>query len=242
MGRDTARRCNVLKLGMECVAKVTEQIREFPKVKGVVVQLTVDESIRPVQQPLRRVPVAMEEKVEQKLKEAVQRDIIEPVVGPSEWISPVVLVLKESGEIRLCIDMRRANQAIRRENFPLPVFENFMTKLEGARFFSRLDLKDAYHQIELHDNSRYITTFVTHKGLFRYKRLLFGVNSAPEIFQRVFEGILAPCKNCLNYLDDIIIFGKNETEHEECLNIVLKTLNQYDVVLNEAKCIYRQTH
>ena len=66
---------------MECVAKVTEQIREFPKVKGVVVQLTVDQSIRPVQQPR---PVAMEEKVEQKLEEAVQRDIIEPVVGPSE--------------------------------------------------------------------------------------------------------------------------------------------------------------
>ena len=78
--------------------------------------------------------------------------------------------------------MRRANKAILSENQPLPTFDLFMTKFRGANFFTRLDLRNAYHQLELHESSREITTFITQKGLFRYKRLIFGVNSAPEIF------------------------------------------------------------
>ena len=70
---------------------------------------------------------------------------------------------------------------------------------------------------------------------------MFGVNSAPEIFQRVFESILAPCKNCLNYLDDIIVFGENESQHNEQLEIVLKTLKDYNVTLNQAKCVFKTT-
>ncbi|XP_055914211.1 uncharacterized protein K02A2.6-like [Eupeodes corollae] len=110
--------------------------------------------------------------------------------------------------------MRRANAAILRENYPLPTFDTLMTKLKGAQFLSRLDLKNAYHQLELTEDSREITTFITHKGLFRYKRLLFGVNSAPEIFQKTMENILAPCQNAMNYLDDIIVFGLSEEEHD----------------------------
>ena len=217
----------MLKLGLEPVRQIQQTRCEFGKIKDIVVQLSIDKSIKPIQQPLRRIPIALEVKVEEKLKEALDLGIIEEVVGPSSWISPVVIVFKENGDLRLCIDMRRANQAIRRENFPLPIFENFMTKLRGAKYFSRLDLCNAYHQLELHSDSREITTFITHKGLYRYKRLLFGVNSAPEIFQRVFEGLLSPCKNCLNYL--------------EALDGVLKKLKEHNVVLNEKKCVYKVT-
>lgn len=100
-------------------------------------------------------------------------------------------MFKGNGDIRLCIDMRRANAAILRENYPLPTFYSFMTKLQRAKYFSRLDLKNAYHQLELDEESREITTFITSKGLYRYKRILFGVNSAPEIFQKTMESILA---------------------------------------------------
>lgn len=154
---------------------------------------------------MRIVPVSVEKLVEQKLKEALQTDIIEKVTQPSSWISPIVIIFKPNNDIRICIDMRQANKVILRENYPLPTFDSFMTKLRNAKYFSRLDLTNAYHQIELHEDSRFITTFITHRGMFRYKRLLFGVNSAPKIFQRIFEGILSPCKNCLNYIDDIIV-------------------------------------
>lgn len=237
LGRDTAIKLGVLKLGLE-VNKI-EAINPFPKIKNLRVKLAIDNTVKPIQQPMRRIPVALEQKLEDKLKEALAQDIIEPVVGPSSWISPIVIVFKRDGGMRLCIDMRCANKAILRENFPLPTFESFMTKLKGARFFSRLDLKNAYHQLELDESSRSITTFITPKGLFRYKRLLFGVNSAPEIFQRTLEGLLSSCSNCLNYIDDVIIYGKSEDEHDMAVKKVLETFKLNNVTLNADKCTWK---
>ncbi|XP_046865628.1 uncharacterized protein LOC124459893 [Drosophila willistoni] len=219
LGRDAAVQLNVLRFGLG-VNRV-DSCAHFPKWKASPVRLAIDHNVRPVQQPMRRFPTALEDQIAERVSQAVQQDIIEPVHGPSSWISPVVIAYKGSGEIRLCLDMRRANLAILRENYPLPTFDMFMTKLRDARCFSRLDLKNAYHQLELDESSRQITTFITHKGLFRYKRLFFGVNSAPEIFQRRLEELLAGCPNALNYIDDVIVFGKNEEEHDKALTAVL---------------------
>lgn len=235
VGKDTAKRLGILKLGLN--VNTIEQILPFPKVKNVKVKLTIDPTVKAVRQPLRKVPVTVELAVEQKLDEALHREIIEKVNEPSDWVSPIVVIFKPNGDIRICVDMRRANEAIKRENYPLPTFDGFMTKLRNARYFSRLDLVNAYHQLELDEESRPITTFITHKGMFRYKRLLFGVNSAPEIFQRIFEGLLSPCENCLNYLDDIIVYGGTEEEHDAHLEKVLNVLRDNNVVLNEAKCV-----
>lgn len=238
LGKDAAKQLGVLKLGVG-INRVIENTSPFPKIKGVKVKLSIDTSVKPVQQPLRRVPVAIEAAVGNKIKEAVQRDIIEPVTGYSPWISPIVITYKSNGDIRICVDMRRANEAIRRENYPLPTFESIMTKLGNAKYFSRLDLEWAYHQIELDIESREITTFITHKGMFRYKRLMFGVTSAPEIFQRIFENLLAQCKNCLNYLDDIIIYGQTEEEHDTSRRKVMEVFRKYNVLLNKSKCTER---
>jgi len=100
-------------------------------------KLSIDTSIKLIQQPIRRIPIALEDKVIAKLEEAVGLDIIEPVIGHSPWISPVVIAFKENGDIGICIDMRLANKAILRENYPLPVFETFMTKLGGASVGAR---------------------------------------------------------------------------------------------------------
>nr|CAH7744111.1 unnamed protein product [Callosobruchus chinensis] len=237
LGKDVAKQLGVLKLGIN--AATLEKITEFPKIKGIQVRLSVDPYVKPVQQPVRKIPVSVEQQVENKIKEALQKDIIERVVEPSAWISPIVIIFKPNNDIRICVDMRRANEAIQRENYPLPTFDNFMTKLRNAKYFSRLDLESAYHQLELDVDSRPITTFITHKGIFRYKRLMFGVNSAPEIFQRIFEAILAPCQNCLNYLDDIIIYGSTEFEHDRCLNKVLEVLDTHNVLLNKSKCLFK---
>ena len=211
----------------------------FPTLKNIVVKLTIDPYVKPVQQPLRRIPIAVEKLVEEKLESALQRGIIEKVDGPSPWISPMVIAFKSNGDIRICIDMRRANQAIIRENYPIPTFDLMMTKLRKAQYFSKIDLSEAYHQLELHEESRIITTFITHKGLFRYKRLMFGVNSAVEIYQKTLEALLANCKNCINFLDDIIVFGDNETDHDNCLKKVLSVLDENNATRNEDKCIYK---
>ena len=94
--------------------------------------------------------------------------------GQPLWVSPVVIVPKPSGDIRLCVNMRRANRAIVRERHPIPTVDDVLYQLNGSTVFSKLDLRWGFHQSELEEQSRKITTFITHKGLFRYKRLMFG--------------------------------------------------------------------
>lgn len=107
--------------------------------------------------------------------------------------------------------------------------------------FSKIDIKNAFHQLELAPDSREITTFITKSGLFRYKRLMFGLSCAPEIFQKVMEHILSGIPGCYNYIDDIIIIGSTDEEHDKILSRVLKRLKEYQVELNMGKCVFRVT-
>nr|CAH7765262.1 unnamed protein product [Callosobruchus chinensis] len=170
--KETAKQLGILKL--ELHISTIEEETPFPKIKNIVIKLTIDSTVKPVRQPVRRVPISLEESVEAKLENALKTDIIERVLEPSQWISPIVIIFKPNEDIRICVDMRRANEAILRENYPLFTFESFITKLRNAKYFSRLDLTSACHQLELHEESRPITTFITHKGMFRYKRVMFG--------------------------------------------------------------------
>ena len=149
------------------------------KLTDYQVKIHVNKEVNPVAQHPRRVPFSLREKVESKLHELEQLDIIEKVKGPTPWVSPIVVVPKPSGEIPLCVDMRRANEAIVRERHPIPTVDEVLQ----SSVFSKLDLKWGYHQLELSEGSRDITTVSTHAGLNRYKRLMFGVTSAPESYQ-----------------------------------------------------------
>ncbi|XP_058827300.1 uncharacterized protein LOC131687244 [Topomyia yanbarensis] len=167
LGDETAKRLKVLKIGFQ-IADVSEDSPKFPKMKGILIEIPIDPNIKPVQQSYRSVPFALEEKVTDKLSYLLDQDIIERVQEPSAWVSPIVPILKDSGDIRLCIDMRRANQAVLRETHPLPIVEEMFGSINGAMRFSKVDIKDAYHQVEISKRSREITTFITKQGLFRY--------------------------------------------------------------------------
>ena len=118
---------------------------------------------------------------ERKLDELLESGIIEEMPeGPTGWVSPVVVIPKADRDIRICVDMRCANQAIAREHQPISTIVEVLHDLNGSTVFSRVDLKWAFHQILLAKESRLVTTFVTHRCLYRYTRLMFGVTSAPE--------------------------------------------------------------
>lgn len=104
--------------------------------------------------------------------------------------------------------MRAANQAIERERHLMPTLSDFRAELNGSKYFSKIDLKQAYHQLELAEESRFITTFSTHEGLFRYQRLNYGTNSAAETFQNILQCNLSDIRGVKNIADDIIIHGK----------------------------------
>ncbi|GAB0100137.1 uncharacterized protein DMENIID0001_161310 [Sergentomyia squamirostris] len=245
LGKKTALALRVLILGLPSMRNEVHNIQDgqkkvpFPKIKGIQLRIPIDKEVTPVCQHARRPPIALLSKIEERLNEYVDTDITEKVNEPSEWVSPMLPLPKGVDDVRICVDMRQANKAVKRENHLMPTFDDFLPRLTGASKFSRLDVKDAYHQIELHPDCRHITTFITHKGMYRFKRLMFGLSCAPEMFQKIMEQILSPIPNAMNYLDDIIVFGKDLEEHDRTLKLTLQTLEEAGVLLNAAKCVFR---
>ena len=209
------------------------------KLKDYKLKLHVDSEVTPVAQKPRRVPFALREKVTTKVEDLMAKDIVERVNGPTSWVSPVVIAPKASGDIRLCVDMRKANAAIIRERIPIPTVDEVLENLNGSAVFSKLDLCLGFHQIELEEGSRDITTFATHDGLFRYKRLSFGVNSAPEKYQQIVSQVVSDISGVQNIADDLIVHGKNIEEHDRNLHKVLQRLEEKNLTLNPQKCQFR---
>ena len=229
-------RCNLSTDYNSLFDKYPEVTTGVGRLKDTKLKLHIDPSIKPVVQPTRKVPFHDREKVEAKLHELEDLDLIEKVTSPTSWLSPIHIVPKKQGDIRVVIDMRRANEAIQRTRRPIPMVEDVIYELNGATVFSTLDLNMGYHQIELDEESRDITTFTTHIGTYRFKTLVMGVSSATEEFQHLIAQSLSDCKGCKNISDDIVVFGKTQAEHDENLGKVLRTLAEKGLTLNKDKC------
>ena len=181
--------------------------------------------------------------VEKKLEALGKEDIIEKVTGPMPWISPLVIVPKPKNpdDVRTCVDMRHPNKAIKRERHITPTNDEITTDLNKACVFSKLDVNEGYHQIELAVKSRYITTFSTHLGLRRYERLNFGVTSAAEILQNVIRETLEGIPGTMNISDDILVHSKSQEENDSNLNATLQRLKDCNLTLNKAKCEFNKS-
>ena len=210
------------------------------KLQNKQIELIIDEAVKPVAQKQRPIPFHLREKVERELSKLEHDDIIEPVPDTEEtdWISPLVIVPKKDDNIRLCVDMRAANNAIKRVRHPIPNVKDVSLELNGAKFFTKLDLTQAYHQLELSPSSRHITTFVTHTGIYRFKRLNYGTNSAAEVFQHTLQQVLQGIKGVRNIADDILIFGSTYEEHNTSLEEFLQRLEANGPTLNLGKCLF----
>jgi hypothetical protein len=162
------------------IKEYDELFHGLGKLKGHQIKLHIDESVPPVAQPHRRVPFHVRQQLEEQLKRDEELGVVERIEGPTPWVSPIVMAPKPKspGKVRVCADMRQANQAIKRERHETPTIKEIIGVLNGAKVLSKLDLNQRYNQLELAPESRYITTFGTHLGLMRYRRLNFGISSA----------------------------------------------------------------
>ena len=184
----------------------------------------------------RPVPYAIRPKVEEELDRLQKAGVIEPIEY-SDWATPVVPVLKNDGGVRLCGDYKlTANQATKLFSYPLPRIEDLYATLSGGEKFTSLDLQHAYNQVDLSEESRAVTTINTHRGLYQYKKLPFGVSSAPGIFQRIIDSLVRDIPNVCAYLDDILITGKSDEEHLRTLERVLTRLKLAGFTLKKEKC------
>ena len=180
----------------------------------------------------RRIPLPMQEKVKAELKRLEEQDVIRPVTTPTDWCAPIVVVPKANEKVRICVDLTRLNDSVRRENFPLPTTDKLLAQLSGSTIFSKLDCNSGFHQLPLAEESQELTTFITPFGRYCYKRLPFGINSSPEVFHREVTHTLAGIPGVIVDIDDILISGKNQQEQDERLTTVLNKLQQAGATLN----------
>eukprot|EP00794_Sanderia_malayensis_P014472 gene14472-biopygen11586 len=212
------------------------------KFKDHRITLNINTEVIPVAQPQRRIPYHIRGKVATAVEKLQAQGLIEkvPADQPTDWISPIVAVPKPNGTVRLCVDMRVANTGIQIVRYLIPTVEDISLDLNEAKYFSKLDLNEAYHQLELEPESRGITTFSTHVGLYRYTRLNYGTNAAAEIFQHTLQKSLQGIKGVKNLADDIIVFGSTREEHDHALTECLARLAEKELTLSPAKCRFLQ--
>ena len=186
----------------------------------------------------RPVPYALRDKIDNELDRLVREFFLKPVEF-SEWATPIVPVPKSDGSIRICGDFKQTvNKAAKCDNYPIPKTEDLFASLGGGEKFTKLDLSQAYLQLQLDDESQEYLTLNTHRGLYRPTRLQFGVHSATGIFQRKMDQKLGHLPSVTVRIDDILISGKNDAEHLQNLRKVLEIIGENNLRLKKSKCVF----
>ena len=143
---------------------------------------------------------------------------------------------KEKNDVRICLDFRQLNLVTERQAFPMPNMIEMMDRLYGARYFTSIDLGNAYYQVELEEDSKLKTAFSTKLGQFCFNRMPFGIAAAPGTFQELMTKVLGDIEQTVVYLDDILIFSKSLEQHYETLNKVLDQIGKAGLRINPEKC------
>jgi hypothetical protein len=156
----------------------------------------------------RRVPIPLKEKVKRELQRMKDDGVIKEITEPTEWVSPMVPVVKPDGDVRICVDLKKLNKAVERERFIIPTIDDIIHQLQGSSIFSKLDAQSGFWQIPLDMSTAKLTTFITPFGRFYFTRVPFGISSAPEIFQRIMTDILQGITGVICYFDDILCHSK----------------------------------
>ena len=211
---------------------------ELGTIKPFQARLAVDTTAEPRYHRPRSVPFAMRPAVEEELDRLERTGVVERV-NHSDWATPIVAVPKKDGRVRLCGDYKvSVNPVLSVDQYPLPRPSDLFATLAGGKYFSTLDLSHAYNQIQLDDESKKYLTINTHRGLYRYTRLPFGVASAPALFQKFMDIILQGLDGVICYLDDIMVTGSSESEHLDNLKNVFHRLREHGVRVKRNKCTF----
>lgn len=198
------------------------------------IRLTSD---TPVHCRPRRLSYRERQEVQKTIDELLAEGVIRPSDSP--YASPIVLVRKKDGTLRMCVDFRALNKVTVRDHFPLPVIEDCLEYLGGKKYFSTLDLKSGFHQVPMQDESKHITAFVTPMGQYEYNYMPFGLTNAPPVFQRFISTVLKPLieSNKISvFMDDIMVATQTMDEHQQILTELFQLLTAAGLRLNFKKC------
>ena len=244
IGLSTCQKLNLVTRVMTVECKYSDLINEYSDCFGEIGSLsklhhlTVDSTFTPVIQAPRKIPFALRNKLKVELDRMERLGVISKVNGPTDWVSNLVLVEKSSGQLRVCLDPRDLNKAIKRHHYQLPTAEDIIARTAGAKYFSKLDASSGYWQLLLDEQSSKLLTFHTPFGRYSFKRLPFGINCASEIFQAEVAEILEGLDGCANVQDDILVWGETKQSHDSRLREVLSRIRSSGLKLNPSKCVF----
>ncbi|KAJ1700970.1 hypothetical protein LUZ63_000749 [Rhynchospora breviuscula] len=203
---------------------------------------TVDHAVpllpdnKPVNQRPYRYSYIQKVEIEKIVTELLKNQLIQPFSSP--FASPVLLVKKKDGSWRMCIDYRQLNSITVKNKYPIPVIDDLLDELKGARVFSKIDLRFGYHQIRMKDEDRYKVAFRTHEGHYEFNIMAFGLTNAPTTFQALMNGDLKPYlrRFLLVFFDDILVYSQSMKEHKEHLSLTLKLLSKIHLFAKMSNC------
>jgi len=199
------------------------------------VHLEKDPSVSPHVAASRRIPVSIQGRVKAELDLLVKRGVLSPVDRPTDWVSNMVVAVKISGELRVCLDPKPLNVAMKREHVQLPILDDVLPELSKTKIFSSVDLRNGYHHVLLDDESSLLTTFATAYGWYRYLRLPFGPSVSSEIFQKKVLAAVGGLPGVLCIADDVILYGVGDThvdslkDHDQKLVKLFERCRQVDI-------------
>ena len=200
--------------------------------------ITLKDNARPFALNVPRpIPFPLRKAADEALDEMIKNQVIVKVDEPTAWVAPMVVVPKPGhSKVRICTDFTELNKFIMREIHPMSTVESSLASLGQGRVFSKIDANSGFWQIPLSEESSKLTTFLTHKGRFKYLRLPQGLSSAPEIFQAEMSRILLGIPGVVIHMDDVLVYGQNQSEHDTRLQLVLDRLLDAGMTLNKSKC------
>ena len=218
-------------------------LAEFPEcfdgigeLKGMY-HITLDPEVEPVINSPRRVPIALKDEIKAELASMKHEGVIEKVQEgqPTDWVNSIVYQRKSNGKLRICLDPRDLNTAIKREHHVTPTLEDIIPKMSGAKFFSTVDAKCGYWNVRLDEQSSFLTTFNSPYGRYRFKRMPFGLKMSQDIFQARIDQLVEGLAGVVAIADDIVIFGATQEEHDENLRRLLARCREHGLKLNPDK-------
>lgn len=207
------------------------------------VKLVVDPAVPPRVNPPRKTPIALKDAIKSSLDSMVENDVIRKVHEnePTEWVSSLAYAKKKDGSLRICLDPKFLNQALKRPHHKTPTLEELNHKFTGARYLSKLDAKAGYWGVQLHKDSQLLTTFQSPYGRYAFKRLPFGLSASQDIFQSRMDMILEQCDGAEGIADDVVVYGATEDEHDRNLHQLMNIASRNGLVFNSSKCLIKES-
>ena len=206
------------------------------------VKLVMDPAVPPRVNPPRKTPIALKDAIKNSLDSMVEDDVIRKVHEnePTEWMSSLAYAKKKDGSLRICLDPKFLNQALKRPHNNIPTLEELNHKFTGARYFSKLDAKCGYWGVQLHKDSQLPTTFQSPYGRYAFIGLPFGLSASQDIFQSRMDMILEQCDGAEGIADDVVVYGTTEDEHDKNLHQLMNVAMKNGLVFNSSKCLIKE--